>query len=179
MQPLRQGQAVVKTNARNVGVYEATCSVVVETGCKVVQPYTGNKVVASVPVRIERAYSVCVQRRVAGAPSVVGILRTFCSAFVIYLYHVAEYIFAEIIFRSVYYHSACAFGVIHILHILDVVCKKRSVYTRHLFRQDSVSVPRHLSAVYVGVLRSRPVRICVALGISYEHSASVIAQFHV
>ena len=136
---LRQCQAVVKTNARHVGVYEATCGVVVETGCKVIQPYTGNKVVASVPERIERAYSVCVQRRVAGTPRVVSIFRTFCSAFVVYLYHVAEYIFAEIIFRSVYYHSACAFGVIHILHILDVVCKKRSVLTSVLRRQLFIS----------------------------------------
>ena len=142
-------------------------------------PYTGNKVVASVPVRIERAYSVCVQRRVAGAPSVVGILRTFCSAFVIYLYHVAEYIFAEIIFRSVYYHSARAFGVIHILHVFYVVCKKRSVYTRHLFRQDSVSVTRHLSAVYVGVLCSRPVGVRVSLSVPRKNAVAVVKQIHV
>ena len=136
---LRQCQAVVKTNARHVGVYEATCGVVVETGCKVIQPYTGNKVVASVPERIERAYSFRVKHEVACPPSVVSIFRTFCSAFVIYLYHVAEYIFAEIILRSVYYHSACAFGVIHILHILDVVCKKRSVLTSVLRRQLFIS----------------------------------------
>ena len=176
---LRQGQAVVKTNARHVDVYEATCGVVIETGCKVVQPYTGNKVVASVPERIERAYSVCVQRRVAGAPRVVSILRTFCSAFVVYLYHVAEYIFAEIILRSVYYHSARAFGVIHILHVFYVICKKRSVYTRHLFRQDSVSVTRHLSAVYVGVLCSRPVGVRVSLSVPRKNAVAVVKQIHV
>ena len=126
-----------------------------------------------------RGYSVCVQRRVAGTPRVVSIFRTFCSAFVVYLYHVAEYIFAEIILSSVYYHSARAFGVIHILHVFYVICKKRSVYTRHLFRQDSVSVTRHLSAVYVGVLCSRPVGVRVSLSVPRKNAVAVVKQIHV
>ena len=153
---LRQCQAVVKTNARHVGVYEATCGVVVETGCKVVQPYTGNKVVASVPERIERAYSVCVQRRVAGTPSVVSILCTLYPARIVYCRYVSEYVSYKIILLSSYCHSAHSLFVVSVHYVFDRCRICLGVVLRYLFRQDSVSVPQYFSRNCGGKRSSAP-----------------------
>ena len=150
------GQAVVKTNARHVGVYEATCGVVVKTGCKVVQPYTGNKVVASVPERIERTYSVCVQRRVAGAPRVVAVLRTLYPARIVYCRYVSEYVSYKIVLLSPYCHSAHSLFVVSVHYVFDRsrICLRGVL--RYLFRQDSVSVPQYFSRHCGGKRSSAP-----------------------